>query len=229
MRVVLNLALVGWLFCSAAFAQEPSTAKDLPVVTFTCDFPGSNPDHYFISIAGDGSASYDSTGKLTKQSDDNDTFRIDFKVTEATRARIFELTEKADYFAGGLDSGKRLASMGVKTLTYQDAQRNTKATYNYSSRAAVQELTRLLQGMALTLEFGRRLEYEYRYQKLALDDELKAMEEENESGRLQELASVSPILKKIMMDSSLVNIARARAQRLEAAAESSQPRAQHRP
>jgi hypothetical protein len=227
MRVVLNLALLGWLFCSGAFAQEPSAAKDLPIVTFTCDFPGSNPDHYFISIAGDGSASYDSTGKLMKQSDDNDPFRIDFKVTEATRARIFELTEKADYFAGRLDSGKKLASMGVKTLTYQDARRNTKATYNYSSRGGVQELTQLLQGMALTLEFGRRLEYECRYEKLALDDELKAMEDENSRGRLVELGAVSPTLEKITKDPTLVNVARARAQRLLAAARSASPESQH--
>lgn len=220
MRVVLSVALAGWLFCSTGFTQEASSAKSFPIVTFSCDFPGSNPDHYYISIAGDGSASYDSTGKLTKQSDDNDPFRIDFKVTEATRARIFELTEKADYFAGRLDSGKKLASMGVKTLAYQDAQRNTKATYNYSSQRPVQELTQLLQGMALTLEFGRRLEYEYRYQKLALDGELKEMEDEADRGRLEELAAIAPVLKKIEMDPALVNIARARAQRLLAATSS---------
>lgn len=220
MQRVLRLALVGWLLYSVAFSQESSAVKDVPIVTFTCDFPGSNPDHYFISIAGDGSASYDSTGKLAKQSDDNDPSRIDFKVTEATRARIFELTEKADYFAGRLDSGKKLASMGLKTLTYRDAQRSTKATYNYSSRPAIRDLTQVFQGMALTLEFGRRLEYEYHYQKLALDGELKEMEGEADRGRLEELAAVAPVLKKIEMDPALVNIARARAQRLLAAASS---------
>ena len=221
MQRVLRLALVAWLFYGAAFSQESSAAKDVPTVTFTCDFPGSNPDHYFITIANDGSASYDSTGKLTEQSENDDSFRVDFKVADATRSRIFELAQKADYFTGRVDSGKKLASMGVKTLTYQDAQRSTKATYNYSSRPAVRDLTQLFQGMALTLEFGRRLDYEYRYQKLALDEELKEMEDEADRGRLEELAAVTPILKKIEMDTSLVNIARARAQRLVAAAQSS--------
>ncbi len=204
---------------TAALSQEASSAKPLPTVTFTCDFPGSNPDHYFISIASDGSASYDSTGKLTAQSDGDDPFRMDFKITDETRERVFALTQQADYFAGSVDSGKKLASMGMKTLTYQDEQRSTKAAYNYSSRPAVQQLTQLLQGMAITLEFGRRLEYEYHYQKLALDEELKEMEAESDRGRLVELAAVTPILSKIEMDASLVNIARVRAQRLLAASQ----------
>jgi hypothetical protein len=217
MRRLLRVALVGWWFYGAAFSQESVAAKDVPTVTFTCDFPGSNPDHYFITIADDGSASYDSTGKLTEQSEYDDSFRIDFKVTDATRSRIFELARKADYFTGRVDSGKKLASMGMKTLTYQGPQRSTKATYNYSSRPAIRDLTQLFQGMALTLEFGRRLGYAYRYQKLALDEELKEMEGEADRGRLEELAAVAPILKKIEMDTSLVNIARSRAQRLLAA------------
>jgi hypothetical protein len=217
----LRWILVTWILASAGFTQEIPTAKHLPTVTFTCDFPGSNPDHYFISIANDGSASYDSTGKLTARSDGDDPFRMDFKATDETRARVFALAQQADYFVGQVDSGKKLANMGMKTLTYQDEHRSAKATYNYSSRPAVQELTQLLQGVAQTLELGRRLEYEYHYQKLALDEELKEMESESERGRLEELAAVTPILKKIENDTSLVNIARVRAQRMLAKVQSS--------
>jgi len=218
---VFGATFAAWFLAVAALSQRTSPVKQLPTVTFTYDFPGSNPDHYFISIADDGGASYDSTGKLTAQSDGDDLFRMDFKVTDGTRARIFALARKADYFAGNVDSGKKLATMGTKTLAYRDGQRSTKATYNYSSRPPVQELTQLLQGMALTLEFGRRLEYEYRYQKLALDEELKEMEGESDRGRLEELGAVTAILKKIEMDTSLVNIARVRAQRLLAKVQSS--------
>jgi len=215
MRSVLGWVVVGWVICCEAFSQQAAPPKDRSIVTFTCDFPGSEPDHYFLSIASDGTASYDSTGKLTKDSEDRDPYRFDFVASDAMRGRVFELVKQAGYFEGKIDSGnKKLAPMGMKTLTYQDSQRSTHATYNYSSVQAVEELTRLFQGMAMTLEFKRRLEYEYHYQKLALDEELKRMEEMTQTGSLSEMAAVAPILQKIANDPALINVARARAQRL---------------
>ena len=48
---------------------------------------------------------------------------------------------------------------------------------------AVQQLTQLFQSLSTTLEFGRRLEYFHRYQKLALDEELKRMEDHGQPER----------------------------------------------
>ena len=64
------------------------------------------------------------------------------------------------------------------------------------------------------LEFGRRLAYYHRYQKLALDDELKQMEDEMKRGDLIELQAVKPVLQEIYDDGSVLNVVRARAQRL---------------
>jgi hypothetical protein len=137
-------------------------------------------------------------------------------MSPGNRAKIFELAQRAKYFEGKVDSGKKnLANTGEKTLTYQDGQRSTRASYNYSNSQPVQELTALFQGISMTLEFGRRLEYFHRYQKLALDDELKRMEEMAKAKSLEEVQAVAPILKKISEDQSVINGARARALRLE--------------
>jgi hypothetical protein len=129
--------------------------------------------------------------------------------------RIFDLAKRAHYFQGDVDSKKRnLASTGRKTLSYKDDQRSTEATYNYSPIPAVQELTQIFQSLSATLEFGRRLEYFHHYQKLALDDELKRMEETAEQNGLTELTAVAPILQQIANDNSVINPVRARAQRL---------------
>jgi hypothetical protein len=77
----------------------------------------------------------------------------------------------------------------------------------------------LFAGISATLEFGRRLDFDYRYQKLALDAELKSMESLQQEGDLAELGAIRAVLQKIATDSSLVNVARARAQRLLASAE----------
>ena len=206
-RVVLILSLVAPLQ-----AQQPVV---VPTVTFNCDFPGSDPAHYGISVPTDGHASYISDGKLTPDSDPNEPSTIDFTMPSATLSRIFDLTKKAHYFEGDIDSKrKNIASSGDKTLMYKDGQRSTSANYNYSALPAVQELTTLFQNLSITLEFGRRLEYDQRYQKLALDEELKHIDDLATRGESEDVSVIAPILKKIVDDPSVVNAARARAQRL---------------
>ncbi|MGD0183301.1 MAG: hypothetical protein ABSC15_26120 [Terriglobales bacterium] len=199
--------------CFLASAQAQQTV--LPTVTFTLDFPGSEPDHYVISVSEDGRASYDSDGKLSPDSEAGDTFHSDFTMSQAARARVFDLAKRAHYFEGQIDSkNKKLASTGTKTLTYKDTQKNTSATYNYSPVPPVQDLTTFFQSLSTTLEFGHRLDYHLRYQKLALDEELKNMEEASNSGGLAEISAVAPVLQKILDDPAVIKVVRARAQRM---------------
>ena len=199
------------LFAAFTFAQDAKTAT----VSFTLDFPQSIPDHYALSVSTDGHAEYNSTGKLTPDSEPPDPFHLDFTISPATRQKIFDLATKAKYFEGKVDSGKRnLASTGKKVLAYRDSQRSTQAEYNYSPVPAVQELTTLFQNISTTLEFGRRLDYYHHYQKLALEDELKRMEEMTRDKNLDEIQAVAPILQQIATDQSVINVSRARAQRL---------------
>jgi len=191
-----------------------SLAQDAAVVTFTLDFPGSEPSHYLISVASDGHSTYDSDGKLSPESE-ADPFHLDFLVSARTSKTIFDLAKRAHYFQGQIDSNKRgLASTGTKTLAYKDASQSATATYNYSPIAAVQQVTQLFQNLSMTLEYGRRLQYFHRYQKLALDEELKRMEEMANDNSLQELPAVVPILQQIVSDSTVINPVRARAQRM---------------
>ncbi|MGB6401794.1 MAG: hypothetical protein WBF26_03015, partial [Candidatus Sulfotelmatobacter sp.] len=83
-----------------------------------------------------------------------------------------------------------------------------------SNLAPVQQLTTLFQNMAATLEYGRRLAYYHRYQKLALDDELKRMQTQAQNNELNEIQSVAPVLREILEDSSVMNVVRARAKEL---------------
>jgi hypothetical protein len=80
--------------------------------------------------------------------------------------------------------------------------------------AAVQQLTALFQNMAGTLEYGSRLSYYHRYQKLALDDELKHMEAQAKGSEISELQAVAPALQEIVEDTSVLNGVRARAKQL---------------
>jgi len=208
LAAVLLSVLLGGLE-SAAASDPPSS------ISFSLDFPQSIPDHYQITVASDGRASYDSTGKLTPDSEPGDPYHLEFTLSPASCQRLFDLAAKAKYFEGKVDSGRRnLASTGAKVLTYSDGDRHSRAEYNYSPLPAVQEITSIFQGMSTTLEFGRRLDFFHHHQKLALEAELKRMEEMAKDKSLQEIQAIAPLLQQIATDQTVLNVSRARAQRL---------------
>lgn len=208
-RHAARILAIPLLFITICNAADPAS------VTFSLDFPDSSPEHYSIAVQSDGHTHYESSGKITADSDVREDYETDFIFSDPTRTRIFELAAQAHYFSGKVDSGnKKLAFTGSKKLIYKDGQRNSSADYNYSQQPAVQQLTTLFQNVAATMEFGRRLTYFHRYQKLALDDELKRMEDEAKRGELAELQAVSPVLQQIYEDSSVMNVVRARARRI---------------
>lgn len=206
LNVCLPLLLISW---TAAYAAEGAT------VGFTLDFPGANPSHYEIVITNNGQGTYTSNGQLDRQSEAADPAPLTFVISESVRGEIFDLAKKAHYFTGNVDSGrKNIANTGNKTLTYKDAGHNSQTAYNYSAVPAIQELTGVFQGLSTTLEFGRRLTYLRKYQKLALDDDLKRMEEMQREKTLGDLHAIAPVLNDIANDASVMNVSRSRALRL---------------
>jgi hypothetical protein len=205
-----SLPVVALILCAAAaHAADPAT------ITFTLDFPASDPDRYSISVTNDGHGKYECSAKISPESDDRETYQAEFEFSPAGRARVFDLAAQAHFFAGKIDSGNRkLAFTGSKTLTYKDGQHSATANYNYSTLPPVQELTAFFQNLSATLEYGRHLAYFHRYQKLALDEELKRMEDQARSNELNELQAVQPVLQQILDDASVLNVVRARAERL---------------
>jgi hypothetical protein len=190
------------------------------VITFTLDFPGSVPDHYSILVDSSGKVDYTSGAAKTAasdsdSSDDNQPYRYSFALSPGSRTRIFDLAARARYFSANINYDKhRVANTGTKTLSYRDAQQNNQAKYNYTANPDVQQLTSFFQELSMTLEFGRRLQFDHQYQKLALDAELKSMEEAEKQGGIVEVQAIAPILQEIVNDSSVVNVSRSRAQRL---------------
>ncbi len=210
-------AVLSLIFLSGfASGQTPASGDIVPAatVTFTLDFPLSDPTHYSIAVDANGHANYECTVK-DQEDAEGQSYRTEFNVTAANRQRIFEWAKQAKYFSGKVDSGnKKLASTGDKILSYQDGKQSYTARYNYSGLEPVRQLTTLFQGMEATLDYGRRLAYYHRYQKLALDEELKRMEAQARDNELSEIQSVEPVLQAIVDDNSVINMVRARAKAL---------------
>jgi hypothetical protein len=212
---VIYLCIFSSIIFSPAILCSQAESSSQAVVTFTIDFPDSQPEHYSIRVPSVGLSHYESSGRLSPDSDEKDSFDLDFALTPERRHKILDLAAKAGYFQKDLDSHhKGLAFTGKKTLTYKDVQRSGACTYNYSSNPAMQELTALMQNLSTTLEFGHRLQHDHRYQKLALEEELKGMENLAHNNELSDVSAIQSILDEIVADQAVMNVTRARAQRL---------------
>lgn len=201
--------------------KDPSYHPPVATVIFDLDFPGATPSHYTVAVNADRKAAYQSNGgeiSATGQST-GDPNIVAFTMSEAARARIFELAQKLNYFAGKYDYVRnRVANTGIKTLVFADSSRHNMTTYNFSQNQDIQELTRLFQSVSSTMEFGRRLEHDLRFDKLDLPKQLNLMLAQAQDKELAELQAVVPVLQKISGDPSVMRIARVNADRLLAMA-----------
>ena len=194
----------------------------VPTVTFDLVWEQATPQEFTVRTQADGPSTYLSRNPLKQlqpgEEKDPD-YTLDFTMSAKDAARIFKLAQQAKYFNGDFEyRAHRIANTGKKTLTYADETRHFQTIYNHSENKAIQELTSLFQGISSTIEFGRKLQFKHKYDRLGLEAELKAMEEAAENHNLAEIQIVSATLKDIADDSSVLNIARQRARRLLAKA-----------
>jgi hypothetical protein len=212
------------------FAQQQDAA-----VAFKFSWKSGHPSDYRITIHRNGNAEYlsddralsplqdrnqpvESNAEQTTQSQDaagRDAFRKEFQASESVRQKLFALAEQARFFDGNFDFTKHvIADTGRKTLTYQDGSRHTSTTYNYSEDPTIQELTGIFQGISQTIEGGRKLEFDRRFDKLSLDADLKGLEDLSKDGHLYEVQAITPMLQRIANDRTVLHIAQERAQRI---------------
>ena len=214
-----RFALVALVFCLSAPAQQPTTplsaASDQAAVEFNFQWNQGIPwQSYSIQVQADGKTHFAGTPNPPQGGDDDPVLQ-DFIMSEANRQKTFDLAKKLNYFRGDFDSHlKHIAQTGAKTLVYKSAQVQGSTTYNYSQNPDVQQLTQLFLGLANTLDFGRKLTFQYRFDKLGMDQLLREIEEQQASHQVEELSAIEPILRKIANDSNLMHITRQSAQHL---------------
>ena len=197
---------------SAGGARESAPA--LPSITFERLWNDFKPQSVTMTVSANGAGKYSSRNP-EKTGDDVDDFQTEFTMSPAGRDKLFRYAKEANYFDGDFTFKKHVvASTGKKTLSYSDPTRHFSTTYDYSENKAIQGITNILSGISNTIEHGRKLKFLRRFDKLGLEEELKAMEDAAESHNLAELQIIQPTLESIVEDSTVLNIARQRAKKL---------------
>jgi hypothetical protein len=223
LKSVVAAGFVCALAASAQTAHQP-VAVPRPTgayIAFKFDWDQGRPwIRYTISVDDAGNTHFEGAGNPIESGDD-DAFAQDFTMSDANRQKIFDLAKKADYFQGNLESKqKNIAQTGQKTLVYQgrtgsgDRVIKSLAVYNFSPNSDVQELTRIFQAIATTLDFGRKLTFQYRFDKLGIDATLKSIQDMQASHYVEELPAIEPVLQKIASDPNMMHINRVTAKQL---------------
>ena len=194
---------------SAAAASE-----DQASVIFLFEWEQGRPwISYSIKVQANGKAHFEGDPNAA-EAGGGDPFQQDLMVSEANRQKIFDLAKKVNYFQGDFDYHKKIAQTGKKTLEYQSGAIHNSATYNWSQNPDLQSLTHIFQGVATTLDYGRKLAYQYRFDKLGMDARIRELEQLQQQGYIEELQAIEPILQKIADDPNLMRISRESAKHL---------------
>ena len=208
-RFLPILCLAFALYFGSTGARLVAQSSDAaPRVVFTKEFPGSSPAYYSVTVWEDGRAIY-----RTAPDDDSP---LKFQLPADAANQIFRLAEKLDWFKDRkLDSGRKVAFMGKKTLAYgkgdDPSAGRAEASFNHTEVPEAIEIASLFERISQTNEHLMRLQNMIRFDRLGVVKELLQIETDLDAGRLLGAAQLTPVLEKIQKDRSLVNVAHERA------------------
>ena len=130
-------------------------------------------------------------------------------------AKIFSTARSLNFFNIFCGTkAKNIADTGTKTLSYSAADGAGTCTYNYSDDKNVTMLTDHFYAIAYTMDVGRRLDFERRFDRLGLDAEMLALEHAVQEKNALELGNIAPTLRRIADDGEVMQRVRQRAAKL---------------
>jgi len=210
----LLLLCLAVLTAAALCAETPGA--DGSRVTFIKDFPNSQPDYYAVTVSRSGSAVYKTAP--------DDAQPLSLQLPPELVEEIFALAERLHWFRdAALESSRRVASMGQKTLLYENGSERYAVTYNHTEVPDALALMTLFEKLSQTEQHRLRLEYLQRFDRLGLMKALLQVEADLDRGRLLVPGELLPILEKVQKDRAVAHIAQARAAQIIAKIQSPQP------
>jgi len=205
---------------SVAPAQTPDDAAGAAQaqVSFRYERPGLEVPRFTLTVHEDGSARYEAEQVFeATRNGTPEMQQIDrqMALSRATTARIFADARALDRFTAKCATpAKNIADTGTKTLRYTGPEGGGSCVYNYSQDKRVEGLTDLFLAIAATLDMGRKLEFDHRYDRLGLDAAMQTLVEQVDSGRAVEVGTIRATLRSIAQDSEVLERVRLRATRL---------------
>ena len=208
MKIILLALTLSSMLCAA------------PQLFYSKYFKGSVPEYVAITLEHDG--------QLTYQEAKDDDNPIHIQLSSGDTQDIFSLAGKLDHFQHPIESGLKIANLGVKTFRYQDGADQHEVQFNYSQDPDAQALLDRFERINETEQHFIDLDRTVHFDKLGVNDSLLQVQLSMEHNRLVDPEQFLPLLDRVAKNESYLHIARelaaslAEAIRKPASAQSSQ-------
>ena len=190
-----------------AGSDPPKASAPTPRITYTRTLAGSSPEYLAVSVNADGSGSY--VGRRLDESAHPRPLRL----SAVTTQRLFALVAQLHNLRSiDLDSHKRVANLGLKTLTFENGEEKNQVEFNFTQERAGRELMDLFEGVANVEEQVDLLEYAIKYDPLGLPQQLLAIQIALNHNELVDPQLMIPPLQEISSNPHFMHLAQVRAQ-----------------
>ena len=201
--------------CIAAHAASPNDAAK---IVYTKSFPGSSPAYVSITVDRSGQVSY----KEEVDDDDPEKFQLEDSGTEV----MFDLAARLDHFKHPLESGLKVANMGMKTFRWEEGGTSSEQKFNYSIDENAKALHDWFEAITETERLFAELKRAARHDKLGVHEALIHIEATWAQRRLTGAEQFLPLLDQIAQNEIYLHMARQRAAVLGEAIRASKAKAQ---
>jgi hypothetical protein len=188
------------------FALAAVSLQAAPRIFYSKYFKGSSPEYTEIVVESSGDAVY------KEAADDNDPLK--FKLAEGDTRAIFAVAVKLDYFKRPVESGLKVANMGMKTFRYEDGDVKNEVKFNYSEDLDAQALLGWFERIAESEQRFVDLDRTVHFDKLGVNDAILRLQITYDAKRLIAPEQFLKLLDRVANNESFMHVARERAAEL---------------
>jgi len=181
-------------------------AEEGPRIIFSKSFPGSLPAFFRISVEPTGAATYNES-----QDPDN---AEKLQLESGVAGDLFQMAERLDHFNKPLESGLKVANMGMKTLRWEGGGENREAKFNYSTNEDAKLLADRFETIAVCAQTLLELRRAIRHDRLGVNAAVVKIQGLWNDKRLVATADFLPVLDQVAGDEVYIHMARERAARI---------------
>lgn len=178
-------------------------AEEVPRITYSKSFPGSQPAFFLITVERTGAASYNES-----QDPDN---AEKLQIEPSATGELFEMAERLDRFSKPLESGMKVANMGEKTLRWESGGETWESKFNYSTNEDAKLLADRFEAIAVCAQTLLELRRSIRHDRLGVNAAVLKIQGLWNDKRLVATADFLPLLDRVASDEVYIHMARERA------------------
>jgi len=193
----MKLAALLLLAVSAWAADGP------PRITFSKSFAGSTPAFFAITVDRTGAATYNES----TDPDSSEPLQLEAHATE----EIFSLADKLEHFRGPLESGLKVANMGMKTLRWEEGAQASESTFNYTVVEDAKLLSDWFERIGDSARLLLQLRRAAKHDRLGVNEAILSIQTMWNKRRLLGTAQFLPLLDEVAANEVYIHMARERA------------------